>query len=257
MAAHSGALGGRLSRAGPFAALVHINIHRISTPRSLRRAVASCGTKECTCLCGISLVPTFLVAGRTNHEHKFLRSPPYSDPLWRPANTPKLAELSPAIISTAQALAAHAQQQRNGWVEASSSPPNDLRTSSLLRVNHMAHTAQQFKDAFAAMTRTGTLSDAQAIALAAQDATNPATFQNFILNTSVSPGVQDSTGAIALIWGDITGLTPPDNATLTAQVALIQSIINAASAAGLTQQQALVRGYTAIGASLANSTFNG
>jgi len=39
MAAHSGALGGRLSRASPFAALVHINIHRISTPRSLRRAV--------------------------------------------------------------------------------------------------------------------------------------------------------------------------------------------------------------------------
>src|SRR5262249_8570319 len=64
------------------------------------------------------------------------------------------------------------------------------------------------------------------------------------------------TGAIAMIWGDITGLTPPDNATLTAQVALIQSLINTASAAGLTQQQAVGGGVPGRGSRLANSNFN-
>jgi hypothetical protein len=122
---------------------------------------------------------------------------------------------------------------------------------------HTPRTAQQYKDAYARMTgEQQELTDAQANALAAQDAADHSGtfFANWTFQVATSPDVQHTTGAVAKIWQVIVGTVPNDAAELNQQVETMINQINAAQARTNDPNGAITIAYKAMGASLANWT---
>jgi len=112
-------------------------------------------------------------------------------------------------------------------------------------------TAAQFQAAYARITQNNVLSDAEANALAAGS-----NFDAWVAMMTNDPAVVHSTGAIILIWDQITGNVTP-MMHLRGQVDTIEAQVAGFLARGYSPEVAQSIAYKGIGASLANSPFSG